>query len=155
MSGKRITAPHEDLTFQIIGCAMAVHRQLGPGWPERIFEQALTLELEQAGLGFEKQKRVDVFEKDVLVGYYVLDFLVEGQVVVELKALGILDKSHLAQVITYLVATELSVGLLIDFGGRSLRYHRILPPQDTTPRVNRNWLFVPNWLKEQQSGESV
>ena len=147
MSGKRITGPHEDLTFQIIGCAMAVHRQLGTGWPEKVYERSLSLELEQTKVGFEQQKTVDVFHHDTLVGYYVLDFLVEGKVVVELKALGFLDNSHLAQITTYLTATHLPVGLLIDFGGRSLRYRRIRPPQGRIHRVNPRWLFVPHWLK--------
>ncbi|MDW8365843.1 MAG: GxxExxY protein, partial [Abditibacteriales bacterium] len=74
---------------------------------------------------------------------------------VELKALGWWDGSHFAQVITYLVVTGLSVGLLIDFGGRSLRHRRILPPKDTTHRVNRQWLFVPDWLKEKPSADSA
>jgi GxxExxY protein len=148
VSRKRIIAPHEDLTYKIIGCAMAVHRRLGAGLPEETYEKALIAEFEKAGLGFERQKEVQVHDGNVFVGFYFLDFLIEEKVVVELKALGFLDGSHLAQVITYLVATGLPVGLLIDFGGRSLKHRRILPPKDATHRVNRQWLFVPDWLKE-------
>ena len=86
-----------------------------------------------------------------LIGYYIPDFVVEEKVVVEIKALKGLDNSHLAQVIGYLAVTGLSVGLLINFGLRSLQYKRILPPQkDQEHRINRQWLFIPDWLKAQE-----
>lgn len=148
MSGKRIVAPYEDLTYRIIGCCMACHRALGPGLPEKTYESDVAMRFKQAEILFEEPKYVEVLDEGKLIGYYILDFFVEQKVVVELKALGFLDNSHLAQVITYLVLTDAPVGLLIDFGGRSLRHRRILPPTDKNHRVNRQWLFVPRWLQQ-------
>jgi len=85
-----------------------------------------------------------------LIGCYIPDFVVAEQVVVEIKALSGLDNSHLAQVIGYLAVTSCPVGLLINFGARSLQWRRILPPVKITEhKVNRQWLFVPDWLKEE------
>ncbi len=148
MSRKRIVGPHEDLTYKIIGCAMAVHRRLGAGLPEEIYGEALAKEFERAEIGFKREEKIKVYDEGVPIGYYRLDFLIEKKVVVELKALGWWDGSHFAQVITYLVATGLPVGLLIDFGGRSLRHRRMLPPKNATHRVNRQWL-IP--LQESES----
>jgi hypothetical protein len=87
-----------------------------------------------------------------LIGYYIPDFIVEDKVVVEIKALRGLDNSHLAQVIGYLAVGKYPIGLLINFGLRSLQYKRILPPKNVTEhRVNRQWLFVPDWLKPDSS----
>lgn len=141
-------APCADLTYQINGAAMAVHRRMGPGHRERVYQHALEHELTRCGLSFEPQKNIQVYDEGVLVGLYILDFLVEGKVVVEIKALSALDNSHIAQVIAYLTATACPVGLLIDFGERSLRYRRILPPRKVAEhRISRQWLFVPDWLK--------
>ena len=120
--GKLIATPYDDLTYKIIGCAMAVHRQLGPSHRENIYQRDLQEHFIQAGLSFEAQKL-----------YEVLDSLGNGSL------------------IGYLVVTGLSVGLLINFGLRSLPYKRILPPQkDQEHRINRQWLFIPDWLKAQE-----
>jgi GxxExxY protein len=147
--GKRVAGPHEDITYKIIGAAMALHGRLGPGYPEEIYQRGLAADLEAAGLGFEEQKKVEVWDGDTLLGFYFLDYLVEGLVIVELKALGWLRDEHRAQVISYLAMTGLPIGLLIDFGRRSLDFRRIFPPPDPEiHRVNHQWLFVPDWLKE-------
>jgi GxxExxY protein len=150
---KRITTPYDELTYKIIGCAMAVHRSLGPSHRENTYQRDLQEHFVQAGLSFEPQKVYEVYdslENGSLIGYYIPDFVVEGKVVVEIKALNGLDNSHMAQVIGYLVVTGLSIGLLINFGLRSLQYKRILPPQKTQEyRINRQWLFVPDWLRKQ------
>jgi len=151
MGSKRVKGPHEDITYKIIGAAMAVHRRLGPGRPEREYQRDMELELPRHGLNFEAQKVIEVYDQGVLIGMYILDFLVEGLVVVEIKALGWLDKSHLAQIITYLVATGCPVGLLINFGERSLKWRRVFPPPEAVEhRINRQWLYVPAWLRAQQ-----
>lgn len=148
---KRVTTPFDDLTYKIIGCAMAVHRELGPALREDSYQRALAVNLSEAGLGIESQKLYSVYgdvEQQQLVGYYIPDFVVEEKVIVEIKALKGLDNSHLAQVIGYLVVSGCSLGLLINFGERSLRHRRIFPPTKINQTlINRQWLFVPDWLK--------
>ena len=150
MSEKRVVGPHEELTYRIIGAAMAVHRRLGPGYREAVYQRALGQEFADREVGCEPQKMVEVYDNEALVGLYYLDFLVEEKVIVEIKALRGLDNSHLAQVITYLTATDCPIGLLINFGERSLRHRRVFPSPDAVAhRINRQWLFVPDWLKPQ------
>jgi len=158
-ASKRITTPYDDLTYKVIGCAMAVHRALGPGYREDTYQRDLASHLSASNLSFESQKLYEVYDSlkgEELIGYYIPDLVVEDTLVVEIKALKGLDNSHLAQVIGYLAVTGFQVGLLINFGERSLRYRRILPPKDIVEHgVNRQWLFVPDWLKpEQDSGAS-
>jgi len=139
--------PHADLTYKIIGAAMAIHRKLGPGHGEKIYQKDLEQEFQRRGIAFEPQKRIEVYDEGILVGFYIPDFLVEGKVIVEIKALSQLDNSHVAQVITYLTATSSLAGLLLNFGERSLAYRRILPPKKVTQHhINYQWLFVPDWL---------
>ncbi len=148
---KKVITPYDDLTYRIIGCAMTVHRSLGPALREDSYQRALALSLEDAGLSFEAQKMYSVFDspdQQRLVGYYIPDFVVEEKVVLEIKALRGLDNSHLAQVIGYLAVSACPVGLLINFGERSLRYRRVFPPSKISDHmINRQWLFVPDWLK--------
>ncbi len=100
------------------------------------------------------QKLLEVYdsaEGDVLIGYYVPDFIVDDSVIVEIKALKNLDDEHVAQVIGYLAVSHCLVGLLINFGTRSLQWRRILPPRHVTEhRVNRRRLFVPDWLRQEE-----
>ncbi len=145
---KKISGPHEDVTYRIVGAAMAVHRRLGPGQREDIYQQALEAEFEKVGLAFEPKKKLEVYYGEQLVGYYIPDFIVEGKVIVEIKAFATVHQKYLGQVITYLNHTKLTVGLLINFGERSLRPRRVFPsPQATEFRINHQWLFVPDWLK--------
>jgi GxxExxY protein len=149
MAKGAITTPLDDLTYKIIGHAMALHRQLGPGMREDSYQRGLEARLVEANLAFESQKLIEVLDDGRLVGYYVPDLIVEGKVVVELKALNRLDNSHVAQVIGYLAITGCTVGLLFDFGARSLQVKRILPPKNRlSSQTSRQWLFVPDWLKE-------
>jgi len=145
---KLVKAPHEDITYRIIGAAMAVHRRLGPGHKEVMYQRALEAEFEKVGLAFEAQKNLEVYDGERLIGYYIPDFIVEDKVIVEIKAFATLHVKYLGQVITYLNHTGLQIGLLINFGERSLRYRRVFPsPQATEFRINPQWLFVPNRLK--------
>lgn len=148
---KKISTPHDDLTYKIIGCAMAVHRDLGPSLREDSYQRALEAAFKQAGIGYEPQKLYSVYaaaEEQDLIGYYIPDFVVEEKIIVEIKALKGLDNSHLAQVIGYLAVASCPIGLLINFGERSLKFHRILPPLKLSEhQVNHQWLFVPDWLK--------
>ena len=154
MPSKLLKTPYDALTYKIIGCAMAVHRKRGPGYRENTYQRDLEVHFTESGLAYVAQPNIEVYDSkhgDVLIGYYIPDFIVEDTVVVEIKALSGLESSHVAQVIGYLAVTGLPLGLLFNFGTRSLQWKRILPPKDITEhRVNRQWLFVPNWLREER-----
>ncbi|MFY9324401.1 MAG: GxxExxY protein [Syntrophomonadaceae bacterium] len=107
---------HADLTEKIIGCAYKVYNQLGAGFIEKIYENALMIELKNAALNAQQQYPVKVYYQDILIGDYVADLVVEEKVIVELKAVSQLTKAHEVQLVNYLKATELEVGLLINFG---------------------------------------
>ncbi len=157
MAGKLIDTPYNALTYQIIGCAMAVHSELGPGLREDTYQRSLANHLSKASLSFEAERLIPVYddlEQEQLVGYYIPDFVVEESVIVEIKALRGIDNSHLGQVIGYLALTSCPVGLLINFGERSLRYRRVFPPQKVIDHlVNRQWLFIPDWLKRRETNK--
>lgn len=155
MVDKVIYTPYDGITYKVTGCAMAVHRELGPGLREDSYQRALANKLADGGLAFEQQKLYEVFdEQKRLVGFYIPDFVVEGTVIVEIKALRGLDNSHLAQIIGYLAVSGCPLGLLINFGERSLVHRRVFPPQKVIDDlVNRQWLFVPDWLKHDDHRE--
>ncbi|MFZ2901190.1 MAG: GxxExxY protein [Saprospiraceae bacterium] len=116
---------HSALTGKIIGCAMAVHRALGNGFQEVIYQRALAIEMAEQGLSFNREFEMPIFFKGHEIGTRRVDFLIEGVVSVELKALTQLEDVHLAQAINYLEAFDLEVGLLINFGARSLEFKRL------------------------------
>ena len=123
--------PLEDLTFRVIGAAMRVHNAIGPGLKEAVYQKALSLEMEKVGLSFEAEKPVTISVDGIEIGLLYLDHLVEGQLVVEEKAFShLLTQEEIAQVITYLCATGLNVGLLLNFGRGRLEYKRIFPPKN-------------------------
>ena len=154
MPDKLIKTPYDDLTFQIIGCAMAVHRKLGPGLKEETYQRDLGLKFDDDKMEHEPQKNIEIYDTThgkALIGYYIPDFIVAKLVVVEIKALKGLDNSHLAQVIGYLAVTGCPIGLLINFGERSLKVRRVLPPKNIREhQVNQQWLFAPDWLKKDE-----
>ena len=117
---------HKDLSFQIVGAAMEVHRTLGPGFLEAVYEGALAHELGLRGIGFERQKRLPVRYKGQLVGDYVADFVVEDQIVLELKAVSRFNPTHEAQAHNYLAATGLRLAILLNFGAPSLQQQRVV-----------------------------
>ena len=117
---------HKDLTRQIIGAAMKVHRALGCGFLESVYEEALAVELSLQNVPFEKQKSLDVFYRQKKVKQFVCDFLVAEAVLVELKAIRELTEAQKAQVLNYLRATNLKLGLLLNFGASSLQYKRVI-----------------------------
>ena len=128
MSGLVEDATGNDLTYRIIGAAMAVHNSLGPGYKEEVYERTLDVELNQRGITVQRQFPVEVRHAESLVGLFYLDMLVEGQIVVEVKAFSHqLTNDERAQVINYLKATGAPVGLLFNFGRRKLEYKRIFP----------------------------
>jgi GxxExxY protein len=116
---------HSELTHKIIGCAMEVHRNLGNGFQEVIYQRALAIEMQQQGLSFSREHEMDIFYKGIKIGNRRVDFFVEEKVMVEMKAVVNLEDVHLAQAINYLEAYGLEVGLLINFGNRSLQFKRV------------------------------
>ncbi len=114
------------LTETVIGCAMRVHSLLGAGFQEAIYQRSLAIELEQAGITFGREMEMPIFYKGIAVGSRRVDFLVQETVLVELKALHELTPTHYAQIINYLEAYRLEVGLLINFGEPSLKFKRFL-----------------------------
>ena len=119
---------HSELTGKIIGCAMQVHSFLGNGFQEIIYQRALALELTKAGLKFEQEFLAEIFYKDYVdpIGARRVDFLVEGLVLVELKALGELDDTCINQVLNYLRIYKIEVGLLLNFGENRLNTKRLI-----------------------------
>ncbi len=120
---------HADVTHRIIGGAMEVHRTLGNGFQEVIYQRALAIEMTQRGLEFSREHEMSIYYKGTEIGTRRVDFFVEGVVMVELKAVIQLEDVHLAQAINYLEAYGLEVGLLINFGARSLQFKRVMKPQ--------------------------
>lgn len=112
--------PLHQLTDRILGCAVAVHKALGPGLPERSYQIALGLEMEARGISFDRQPAFVIRYRDVVVGWHHPDFVVERSVVVEIKSVGNLDPVFAKQVLTYLKVTNLRVGLLINFNVASM-----------------------------------
>lgn len=116
----------DKLTRAIIGCAMTVHRKLGRGFPEVIYQRSLAIELFKGGLNSEREIDLPVFYENEKVGSRRADFFVEKRVLVELKAVDALTDAHRVQVINYLEAFKIPVGLLINFGSQSLQFKRLV-----------------------------
>jgi len=117
---------YKDLTREIIGAAMEVHTTLGCGFLESVYEESLAVEFGLRNIQFERQKPLDVFYKEEHVKQFICDFLVAGTVMVELKAVKELTEAQKAQVLNYLKATNLKLGLLLNFGANSLQYKRVI-----------------------------
>lgn len=115
----------DELTYKINGCAMKVHRTLGNGFQEVIYQRCLAIELEKAGLEFDREKEHNIYYEGAHVGTRRADFVVEEKVIVELKALINLEDVHLAQAKNYVMAYEKPIGLLINFGARSLQFKKV------------------------------
>ncbi len=114
-----------ELTELIIGAAMRVHRVLGPGLDEKIYENALCLELIAQDLTFTQQQQFPVFYRDRIVGKLITDLIVDGKVVVETKVVSSIIDVHIAQTLSYLSITDLQVGLILNFRPISLTFKRI------------------------------
>ena len=115
---------HEDLTYAIIGAAMEVHRVLGPGYLESVYEEALAHEFDVRGIAHERQAELSVRYKEIVAGKFRADSLVDGRVVVELKATRTLTETDEAQLLNYLKGTGYRIGLLLNFGTPSLQHSR-------------------------------
>ena len=116
---------YSELTSKIIGCAMQVHKTLGNGFQEVIYQRALAIEMEVEGISFKREYEIPIFYREQKIGTRRVDFLVEEVISVELKALTLIEPVHLAQAINYLEAYNLEIGLLINFGEVSLNFKRL------------------------------
>ena len=126
--------PESELTGKIIGCAMEVHRILGNGFQEVIYQRALAIEMANQGLSFSREHEMEIHYKGENIGLRRVDFFVEGKIMVELKAIVQLEDVHLAQAINYLEAYKLDIGLLINFGNISLQFKRVMKPNKNHSR---------------------
>ena len=124
---------HADITRKIIGAAMKVQSTLGNGFQEVIYQRTMAIEMTKIGLDFQRELVMPIYYDNKQIGTRRVDFLVEGKVMLELKAVTALEDVHLAQAINYLEAYGLEVGLLINFGSKSLQFRRLI----NSKRVNR------------------
>ena len=125
-----------DITHKIIGCAMQVHKTLGNGFQEVIYQRALAIEMSLAELSFQREMEMPIFYRDEQIGTRRVDFFVEDCVMVELKAMEKIEDVHKAQGINYLEAYNIDDGLLINFGGLSLEFKRLYNKRLITPGQN-------------------
>ena len=116
---------HETLTHKIIGCAMKVHTALGSGFQEVIYQRALAIEMTKQELLYQREQEMPIFYDGRAIGTRRVDFFVEDTIMVELKALAKLEDVHLAQSMNYCQAYNLPMGLLINFGAKSLEFKRV------------------------------
>ncbi len=128
---------YSDITSKIIGCAITVHNSLGNGFQEVIYQRALAIEMELAGLAFDREFEMPIYYRMKQIGTRRMDFFVENKISVEIKAISELDNTHLAQAINYLEAYNLEIGLLINFGENSLKFKRL-----------ENKKYIPTALSE-------
>ncbi|MFH0888347.1 MAG: GxxExxY protein [Planctomycetota bacterium] len=127
MTDKNDEFLYKDLTYKVIGIAMEIHRELQSGFLEAVYEEVMRKELEKAKIPFENQVKVDIYYKEEkLDKQYQADFIIDKKVLVELKGINKITDIERAQVINYLKATGLKVGLIINFGSKSLEWERII-----------------------------
>ncbi|NLW82980.1 MAG: GxxExxY protein [Phycisphaerae bacterium] len=117
---------HKELVYQIVGCAMKVHRELGYGFLEKVYENSLMLLLNKENIPARQQCPVPVRFEDKIVGEYFADILIEDKILIEIKTVEKVINVHYAQLLNYLKATGIRLGLLINFGPRKLEYERII-----------------------------
>lgn len=117
---------YSDITEKIIGCAMRIHQRMRNGYQELIYHRCLIIELKKAGLSFSSEMELPIYYEGIYVGKRRVDFLIDGKIVVEIKALSELTDAHLAQALNYLETMELEIGLLLNFGSKSLEIKRLI-----------------------------
>ncbi len=120
---------YSDLTSRIIGATIEVHKFLGNGFQEVIYQRALAIKMEERGLAFSREQEMELQYKGRNIGTRRVDFFVEDKIMVEIKAVIQLEDVHLAQAINYLEAYDLEIGLLINFGAKSLQFKRLMRKQ--------------------------
>ena len=140
---------YEEITHKIIGCAMKVHSTLGNGFQEVIYQRALAIEMVRHGLGFSREMEMAIYYEGHNIGTRRVDFFVEENIMLELKALIKLEEVHLAQAMNYCQAYNLPIGLLINFGAKSLEFKRVY---NLTHPENKDYVKSnPSILKSNKS----
>ena len=119
---EQVLQKQDEIIKVVIGLAMKVHRELGMGFLEAIYANALAFELAEASIPFEREKRIPVYYREHIMGDYIADLIIDGKIVVELKAVEGLLNAHSVQLVNYLSATRLDSGLLLNFGAKSLQF---------------------------------
>ncbi len=127
---------YNDITRKIIGCAMKVHQKMKNGHIEAVYHKCLLIEFKRADLHVESEVEIPIYYDEFVVGKRRVDFLVEEKIIVELKAISELNDQHLAQALNYLETHNLEVGLLINFGSRSLQFKRLINQKKNQSLVN-------------------
>jgi GxxExxY protein len=125
---KNVVGPnviYPELSYQIMEVIFEVHNQLGPGFSEELYERAVVIELKKRNIPFERQKTISVFYKGELLGNYRLDLVIDAKIIVEMKAVSNLNDLFKQQVVSYLRATGLQLGILVNFGSRRVESVRI------------------------------
>lgn len=117
---------YSDITEKVVGCAMRVHQKMKNGYLESVYQNCLAIELDKAGVQYTKEVELPIYYEEVKVGKRRVDFLIEEKIVVELKAQVELTNAHLAQGLNYLETHNLEIGLLINFGAKSLQFRRLI-----------------------------
>ena len=117
---------HKELSYKLVGAAMEIHKILGPGFLEGTYQRAYEAELKIQGISFVPQKKIKIFYKNIDLGFQVLDLVIDNKIIIEIKAVSEILPIHQAQLISYLKATEYELGILINFGSKSLQYKRIV-----------------------------
>ncbi|MCF8277922.1 MAG: GxxExxY protein [Flavobacteriales bacterium] len=123
---------HSELTGRIIGCAMEVHKQLGNGFQEVVYQRALSIEMNMQGLPHQREMEMPLSYKGHDIGTRRVDFFVDDTIMLEIKAIKELEDVHLAQAINYLEAYDMQIGLLINFGNTRLQFKRVMKPAPKT-----------------------
>jgi GxxExxY protein len=116
----------KDLSYKIVEAAIEVHKDLGPGFAENLYEEALKIELRQRGYQVEQQKKIEVKYKNEAIGLHILDMVVEKKVILELKAVTAILPLHLQQALGYLKSTDLPLAIVINFGAERVQFHRVV-----------------------------
>lgn len=119
------THPYSQLTRQIIGIAIKVHKQIGPGFREKYYQRAMYLELQRTNLKFERERKIRIPYGNVTLGYHVVDFVIENKVIIELKSMRELTDIETGQLTSYLRLTGINIGLLLNFGAPILEIKRV------------------------------
>ena len=117
---------YKELSYKIVGCAMEVHTKLGYGFLEKVYENALIIELKNKNINIKKQVPIKVKYKGEIVGDYIADILVEDKIIIEIKTSEVISDAYRAQIINYVKATDIKLGILINFGSEKLEYERFI-----------------------------
>ena len=123
----RMDIIHKEESFKIVGALLEVHNELGPGFLEAVYHEALMIEFERRGIPFEHEKELEIFYKDIKLNkHYYADFVCYDKIIIEVKALSQLASNHDAQMLNYLKAARFKLGILVNFGENKLKYKRLV-----------------------------